>query len=49
MEFLCGLPTRLGDGRVLVTLAPEEVEDSTIARLTGAGVVVSAGHSAAEL
>jgi N-acetylglucosamine-6-phosphate deacetylase len=47
LDFLCGLPSRLGGGRVLVTLAPEEVEDSTIARLTGAGVVVSAGHSAA--
>jgi N-acetylglucosamine-6-phosphate deacetylase len=47
LDFLCGLPARLSQGRVLVTLAPEEVEDSVIARLTMAGVVVSAGHSAA--
>jgi len=35
------------DGRVLVTLAPEVVSDAHIRRLVEAGVVVSAGHTAA--
>ncbi|EWY42019.1 N-acetylglucosamine 6-phosphate deacetylase [Skermanella stibiiresistens SB22] len=47
LEFLCGLPARLPRGRVLVTLAPEEVEDAVIARLANAGVLVSAGHTVA--
>ena len=47
LDFLCALPERMPHGRVLVTLAPEEVEDRTIARLAGAGVVVSAGHTIA--
>ncbi|UEM18542.1 N-acetylglucosamine-6-phosphate deacetylase [Skermanella mucosa] len=47
LDFLCRLPDRLPHGRVLVTLAPEEVEDGMIDRLAGAGVVVSAGHTVA--
>ena len=38
---------RLSPGRLLVTLAPEEVAAASVARLVRAGVVVSAGHSAA--
>jgi len=33
--------------RVVLTLAPEVVDDATIARFVGAGVVVSIGHTAA--
>jgi len=40
--------TSLGAGRTLVTLAPEMVPPETISRLTQAGVIVSAGHTAAE-
>ncbi|WP_158045267.1 N-acetylglucosamine-6-phosphate deacetylase [Skermanella pratensis] len=47
LDFLCRLPERLPHGRVLVTLAPERVEDEVVARLAGAGVVVSAGHTVA--
>jgi N-acetylglucosamine-6-phosphate deacetylase len=39
--------TSLGDGRTLVTLAPEMVSPEVIARLSEAGVIVSAGHTAA--
>jgi N-acetylglucosamine-6-phosphate deacetylase len=38
----------LAVGRTLVTLAPEMVPVETIARLRGAGVIVSAGHTAAD-
>jgi N-acetylglucosamine-6-phosphate deacetylase len=41
------LLTAPGAGRVLVTLAPEVVGPETIARLAAAGVIVSAGHTAA--
>ena len=41
------LLTALGRGRTLVTLAPEMVPPDAIARLVGAGVIVSAGHTAA--
>jgi N-acetylglucosamine-6-phosphate deacetylase len=34
-------------GRVLVTLAPECVDDDAIAQLAGGGVLVAAGHTAA--
>lgn len=34
-------------GRTMVTLAPETVDDGTIARLARAGVIVSLGHTAA--
>jgi N-acetylglucosamine-6-phosphate deacetylase len=40
--------TSLGVGRTLVTLAPERVPLAVIAELTAAGVIVSAGHTAAE-
>ncbi|HUA89291.1 MAG TPA: N-acetylglucosamine-6-phosphate deacetylase [Steroidobacteraceae bacterium] len=40
-----GLLTSLRGGRTLVTLAPEVTEPGMIARLTGAGIVVSAGHT----
>ena len=36
-------------GRVLVTLAPEKTEPSVIARLTQAGIIVSAGHTKADV
>ena len=41
------LMTSLGAGRTLVTLAPEMVPPEAISRLTAAGVVVAAGHTAA--
>ncbi len=41
------LVTGFGVGRMLVTLAPEVVPTPTIARLTQAGVIVSAGHTTA--
>jgi N-acetylglucosamine-6-phosphate deacetylase len=49
VEYLSALPGRLASkkGRLLLTLAPEQVEDSFIARLTSAGAVLSAGHTAA--
>ena len=37
------------DGTVLLTVAPERVNDATLRRLAKAGVVVSAGHSEASL
>jgi N-acetylglucosamine-6-phosphate deacetylase len=40
--------TSLGAGRTLVTLAPDMVPGETISRLVEAGVVVSAGHTAAD-
>jgi N-acetylglucosamine-6-phosphate deacetylase len=40
-----GLLTSLGAGRTLVTLAPEMTTPGIIRTLTGAGVVVSAGHT----
>jgi N-acetylglucosamine-6-phosphate deacetylase len=45
--FLTGLPERMPQGRVLLTIAPEEVEGSVIARLAEAGIVISAGHTVA--
>ena len=41
------LITSLGAGRTLTTVAPERVPPEAIARLAEAGVVVSAGHTAA--
>ena len=41
------LVTSLGAGRTLMTLAPERVPPETIARLAAAGVIISAGHTAA--
>ena len=45
-EDLCVM-TSLGAGRTVVTLAPEMVPMEAISRLTNAGVIVSAGHTAA--
>jgi len=36
-------------GRILVTLAPEKVDPSVVARLTKAGIIVAAGHTRADL
>lgn len=49
IEFLTDLARRrLADrGRLLVTVAPECVDDRDIARLVAAGVIVAAGHTAA--
>jgi len=41
------LMTSLAVGRTLVTLAPERTSPDIIARLVAAGVIVSAGHTAA--
>ena len=41
------LVTSLGLGRTLTTVAPERVPPAAIARLVTAGVIVSAGHTAA--
>lgn len=49
VAFLTGLATGAPGARVLVTLAPECVDDDTLARLSAAGVILSAGHSAASL
>ncbi|HSR99174.1 MAG TPA: N-acetylglucosamine-6-phosphate deacetylase [Kofleriaceae bacterium] len=39
---------RMGDcGRLILTLAPESVDDRDIARLAAAGIALSAGHTAA--
>jgi N-acetylglucosamine-6-phosphate deacetylase len=40
--------TSLDTGRTLVTLAPEKVPLATIEQLANAGVIVSAGHTAAD-
>ncbi|HET9626469.1 MAG TPA: N-acetylglucosamine-6-phosphate deacetylase, partial [Kofleriaceae bacterium] len=49
IEFLVAMAGRgLGPaGRLLVTLAPECVDDADIARLAAAGITVAAGHTAA--
>jgi N-acetylglucosamine-6-phosphate deacetylase len=38
---------RRASGRLLLTVAPETVDDATLRRLAEAGVILSAGHSAA--
>ena len=43
-----GLVTSLKAGVTVVTLAPEHVDPAMIARLADAGVIVCAGHSAAD-
>ena len=40
--------TSLGAGRTLVTLAPDMVPGEVISRLVEAGIIVSAGHTAAD-
>ena len=49
LDALTLLPERLarGGGRLLLTLAPERVDDATLRRLSAAGAVLSAGHTAA--
>jgi N-acetylglucosamine-6-phosphate deacetylase len=48
IELLAATAQRFGDrGRLLVTLAPECVDDRDIARLAAAGVTLAAGHTAA--
>lgn len=47
LAFLTGLARQARDSRVLVTLAPEEVGDDALDRLSAAGVLLSAGHTAA--
>ncbi|RKG60513.1 N-acetylglucosamine-6-phosphate deacetylase [Corallococcus sp. AB011P] len=49
LDYLTALPRRFAahGGRVLMTLAPECVDDATLRRLANSGVVLSAGHTAA--
>jgi N-acetylglucosamine-6-phosphate deacetylase len=49
IEYLTALAKRIVSkgGRLLMTVAPERVDDASIGRLAAAGVVVSAGHTAA--
>ncbi|MCY1044195.1 N-acetylglucosamine-6-phosphate deacetylase [Corallococcus sp. bb12-1] len=49
LDYLTALPRRFAahGGRVLMTLAPECVDDATLRRLATSGVVLSAGHTAA--
>ena len=51
LDALCALPARFAPfgGRVILTLAPEQVPLEAIARLAAAGVRVCGGHSAASL
>jgi N-acetylglucosamine-6-phosphate deacetylase len=49
-EADCAWLTALGESMpLLVTLAPEEVEDDFLGRMAAAGVVISAGHTAASV
>ncbi len=45
--LLVGLAAEFPQHRFLLTLAPEMVQDDAIARLSAAGVIVAAGHTAA--
>jgi len=48
IDYLMALPRRMGQwGRVVMTLAPEQVEDTLLTRLASEGVLLSAGHTAA--
>ncbi|MFY0583772.1 N-acetylglucosamine-6-phosphate deacetylase [Cystobacter fuscus] len=49
LDYLMTLPRRLAahTGRLLMTLAPERVEDGVLQRLASAGVLLAAGHTAA--
>ncbi|MGB8844014.1 MAG: N-acetylglucosamine-6-phosphate deacetylase [Aliidongia sp.] len=47
IEALCALAAQFPGGRLLVSLAPEMVEDAAIRRLAEAGIAVSGAHSAA--
>jgi N-acetylglucosamine-6-phosphate deacetylase len=49
-EADCAWLAKVGEGMpLLVTLAPEEVEDGFLDRMAAAGVVISAGHTAASV
>ena len=45
---LIDLVSSLGIGRTLMTIAPERVSSAAIRQLTGRGVILSAGHTAAD-
>jgi N-acetylglucosamine-6-phosphate deacetylase len=47
IDELCGWAGQFHGGRLLVSLAPEEVDDEAIRRLAAAGVAVAGAHSAA--
>lgn len=47
LDFIGGLPARMPGGRVLLTLAPECVEDAALSQLLAAGVILSVGHTMA--
>ncbi|KAA0579523.1 N-acetylglucosamine-6-phosphate deacetylase [Azospirillum sp. B21] len=47
LDFIGGLPARMPGGRVLLTLAPECVEDAALSQLMAAGVILSVGHTMA--
>jgi N-acetylglucosamine-6-phosphate deacetylase len=47
IDALCALARQFPGGRLLVSLAPEMVEDDAIGRLAAAGIAVSGAHSAA--
>ncbi|PWC76930.1 N-acetylglucosamine-6-phosphate deacetylase [Azospirillum sp. TSH64] len=47
LAFIGSLPGRMSGGRVLLTLAPECVEDAALSRLMAAGVILSVGHTMA--
>ncbi|MEA2754946.1 MAG: N-acetylglucosamine-6-phosphate deacetylase [Aliidongia sp.] len=47
IEALCALAGQFAGGKLLVSLAPEMVEDGAIRRLAAAGIAVSGAHSAA--
>lgn len=47
LAWLETAPARLAGAPLLLTLAPEETDDQTLAALAGAGVILSAGHTAA--
>ena len=47
LDFIGGLPARMPGGRVLLTMAPECVEDAALSRLMAAGVILSVGHTMA--
>ena len=51
IELLVSIAKRWtgGRGRLLLTLAPERVDDRDIARLAAAGITLAAGHTAATL
>jgi len=47
IDELCGWAGQFHGGRLLVSLAPEMVEDETIRRLAAAGIALAGAHSAA--